>query len=209
MRSRSLNKPITKNNYFVVTGYKVGELLSLTGIFGAYKVIGYDCFEFSGCYPTLTITVNIPNVALETKINFLNKTITNCKFRVKRKNKGTGISIFSSQVKNCIQHGFQELSCWAAGEFATVEKYNGYITWAKFGFLIREYYVATFLAHLKKYHRSEKTLQDIFSTKEGEKFWIKNGIPWPAVFYLDPDSESNKILNEYKLRNYRKIKRED
>jgi hypothetical protein len=67
------------------------------------------------------------------------KHIYNAYMRVKDPGKGTGLNLFANQVIEARKQGFDYLEVSAEGNYRTVDEWNGYITWAKFGYSMDNY----------------------------------------------------------------------
>ena len=56
---------------------------------------------------------------------------------------------------------------------------------------------------MKAKGRTEKSLIELLSSKDGLDFWIAEGFSWQGIFDLIPNSESYRILREYMERKNR------
>lgn len=113
--------------------------------------------------------------------------------------KGKGTDIFKNQVGQFRKLGFKNLKT-IAGDIGGM---NGYYTWARLGYEFSSDSEKNALLDMIDFEddkdiKKSSTLQEIMSTEKGRKWWKENGFSFNGVFNLDDNSESMKILNNYK-----------
>lgn len=133
-----------------------------------------------------------------------NRYMVNEYFRVRKDApKGVGLRVFEDQVKTAIENGFSYIETVAAGnkQSAAEGDYNGYITWAKFGY---DQEKDAFLRNEELIEQWEKdwpeaeSVQDIMAQEGGAEWWAEHGQSMnQAVFDLTEGSRSRYILEEY------------
>ncbi len=119
--------------------------------------------------------------------------------KVDNKGGGIGLNLFLNQVKEARQSGFKYLKVGAAGDYYSRERWNGYITWAKFGYEMLPNDQSNFLNLMKQNNRTEKTVFELVSTKEGLAFWEKNVSWWDGKLDLSDNSKSMQIFRNIYL----------
>lgn len=99
---------------------------------------------------------------------------------------GDGAIIFSRAVENYLQAGLARIETVAVRG----KGYNGYYTWARFGF--------DGIAG-----PGGDYVQDIMARPNGAAYWKENGETFEGEFEIDEDSRSMRVLREY-VKNRRK-----
>ncbi len=197
---------IYENNLTDLTGLNVEEVYSLSGIL-AYKSIAeiQATGKIAGDYPMIQVNVKCNDIKLVCGINVKDHYIYNQKIEIENKGNGIGAQIFEAQVNEAIKHRFKEIRCYAWGSYAEIDKFNGYITWGRFGFEMVEKnnqppkkYIE-FLSHEGK---NFMTIFELLNTVEGKEVWTKKGFPWDAIFYLSDQSDCRKNFELYKKSKY-------
>jgi hypothetical protein len=184
---------ITKETVEKITGLSFFSWCFTTGILvNSYtiKLAKLEDFNISGVYPKLEIWLsnkNIPSLYIEYDLKkkvikageiFLSK---------KLRNKKIGREIFGMHIKIVSALGFKHILCWAYGGKEDKEGlYNGYITWAIFGFTMMPSSRNQFLELVEG--RNEKSLNHLILSTEGLEFWTANGFPWWGIFRLNKGS---------------------
>lgn len=133
-----------------------------------------------------------------------NSFIHNEIFRL-RKNapKGTGLRVFEDEVRTAIELGVSYIKTHAAGDYDRREEWNGYYTWAVFGYnqnkdQFDSDYDEEFLEKWEEDWPEAESVQDILDQDGGTEWWLKNGIGMEeAVFDLSEKSRSRQVLEEY------------
>lgn len=197
---------IDEKNLEEQTGITLLKLYQLTGITGFKTPPGYFIPNFSKShqFPELQVGIVLDGVKLIRKINFEEKIIFNMSFELQKgmQRQGIGYKVFSEQVKYAKEYGFKEIRCRATGNWDTIQKFNGYITWAKFGYTVHELSMAQYSEILI---RNNISLEPIFSLVNnpnigegvtGETFWTEKGRTWMGAFHLDKEGCVDN-LNQY------------
>lgn len=122
--------------------------------------------------------------------------IKNSELRVNKP--GVGRQILRDEVANAKAAGIKKIVTEAAGS-ATNRDYNGYYTWARYGYDRSLEYIQddnVRAATIAKFPEAE-TILDIMATEEGRQWWKKNGGSWDAEFDLTPGSRSLQVFDAY------------
>lgn len=163
------------------------------------------------------IRIHIKHPKLDTAIRFLGidsdgrRMIRNEIVEVKKahQKEGIGLALFSRQVENAIDEGFDYISTHAAG--GPGEAMNGYYTWARFGYNEplssidkRNRPIAK---KIQKEFPEAKSIRDVMATPEGRDWWKENGGDlYDARFDLREGSWSRLILDAYMEERAKKEK---
>jgi hypothetical protein len=108
---------------------------------------------------------------------------------------GVGLLSFRTQVKGARRLGVQRIELWAAGDFKD-RSYNGYYTWARFGFdapLTQE--EKRRLSALSQFVGAQ-TVNDLMKCG-GRQWWRDNGSARKMRFDLNEDSSMMRVFNDY------------
>jgi hypothetical protein len=164
-----------------------------------HPVPGAKGVRVSGVHPNFGDIRRFVGVTPEGK-KFLNNEIL--EVNPSEQKKGIGTGILARQVEAAVRHGFDHITAHAAGKKGG--KFIGYYTWPLLGYdqsltdssigkdLQNQYNEA------RKAFPEAKTVQDIFTTPEGRKWWKENGPELPnARFDLRPESRSISRLRKY------------
>lgn len=108
--------------------------------------------------------------------------------------KGLGARLFGRQVSALRRAGFGRIDTFAAGSYGDPE-YNGYWTWAAFGFDAK--LPNRIASKLPPELAEAKSVSDLMSTAEGQQWWKVNGKGLDMNFDLDPQSRSSQKLDIY------------
>ena len=178
------------------SGLKYDSIVNLTGGIPGKDIsnIRHDLFR-SGT--TIYSIIDSDQYRIERHIDPVRKTIYNNYMRVHATGGGLGLNLFLNQVREARNQGYSSLTVTAAGSKQYIKDWNGYVTWAKFGYEMSTPYREKFLSVMKQHGRKEKTLFELVSTKEGEEFWKEVGFQWHGTFNLAEGSQSIKNLREY------------
>jgi SPP1 gp7 family putative phage head morphogenesis protein len=109
--------------------------------------------------------------------------------------KGLGAKIFANMLDSAEKNGFENIELRAAKGVFDGKEYNGYYTWARFGFELRSPQQQEYFLNLVKTQgtnetiRSSKTLQELMKTKEGQKFWKEKGFDYLGQFNIKRDKD--------------------
>jgi len=107
-----------------------------------------------------------------------------------------GIKMFVNQVQAAKKLGFKSFDVDAAGSKQS-SRYNGYYTWARFGYEPNGWSGKEIAENLQIAGRKEKDLWTLMSTKEGQEWWKEEGESWSGLFYLQEGSRNLQRLKEY------------
>jgi len=108
---------------------------------------------------------------------------------------GKSLEIFTNQVKNASKAGFNRIEVSAAGR-PNDAVYNGYYTWAAYGYKPANAYLLVSEINSKT-GRSYKNWETMMKSKQGRADWKANGRGWDGEFDLKKGSESFKQLGYY------------
>lgn len=111
---------------------------------------------------------------------------------------GVGIRIFARQVESMIRAGVTQLSVSAAGDYNS-DDWNGYTTWAKFGYNTRigSGRISGFNSTDLNSLMSEVASSGPWQGKTGSYVWEMTGSQFSGSFDLSQGSTSRKVLSEY------------
>jgi hypothetical protein len=172
------------------------QIVSLTG--------GIPKDHISDISHTLTVSGEIITSSITSKQHSILRTIhTGAKWiyndymRVNDAGGGIGLNLFLNQVKEARNAGFKYLKVSAAGDYYSRSDWNGYQTWAKFGYVMSPADQHLFDNTMRSHGRPEKTVFELVSSKEGAEFWERNGEGWSGTFELHDGSQSMQNLQAY------------
>ena len=106
-------------------------------------------------------------------------------------NKGMGLAIFADQVENAAALGITEIRT----EAARGPTFNGYYTWARFGY---DGAIPGGLAPLPDALKSAKRISEVMGSQEGRDWWRANGVTFNGEFDLTEGSYSRRTLDAYR-----------
>ena len=110
----------------------------------------------------------------------------------------------ASQSGAATSKGFRHLEAFAyRDDSGATALWSGYIVWGKLGYVLYDTSIHDFARFMKAKGRTEKSLIELLSSKDGLDFWIAEGFSWQGIFDLIPNSESYRILREYMERKNR------
>lgn len=115
--------------------------------------------------------------------------------------RGKGIAVFAlrEQIRAAKRLNISKIKTFAVGD-ASHEYYNGYYTWARFGF--NADIPPQLRKKLPKHLTSATDIADLMSTKEGRAWWKNNGSDINLTFDLSDNSKSIKIFQQYLLEKF-------
>ena len=187
------------------TGLDHSQLVNLTGGVPAPEITNIkhsiSLIESAG---VLHSSIFSDQYKIMRQIHYNDKWIYNSLMKVFAKGKGIGLNLFLNQVKEARLQGFKRLDVTAEGNYTIRNDWNGYLTWAKFGYIMDKPSQLMFNNLMKENNRAEKSVFELVSTKEGQDFWEKNGKTWTGSFDLKDGSKAMNNLKEY--LDQRKIK---
>jgi uncharacterized protein YukE len=107
---------------------------------------------------------------------------------------GWGIKVFAQEVKQAKELGVSYIAADAAG-FPGDPQWNGYYTWARFGYdaELRSFETAAWPVE----YRDATSLHDLLSRPGGLDFWHDHGFAFSGTFDLTDGSMSHQILDAY------------
>lgn len=114
---------------------------------------------------------------------------------------GLGTKMFANMLDASEKNGFENIELRAAKGLHNGKEYNGYYTWARFGFEIKSPIQQKQFIELvetkgkTKTVKEAKTLQGLMKTKEGQDFWRENGFDYLGKFNIKQDKDY--FLNYY------------
>jgi len=114
---------------------------------------------------------------------------------------GIGSKMFLNMIDSAKTNGFKSVELIAA----KAEGYNGYYTWARYGFDINPVYEPELLKFKNLVQSSKieniknsKTITDLMSTQEGRNFWKKEGFQYHGEFHIE--DKYDYFINYFKSR---------
>lgn len=148
-------------------------------------------------------TIHVKNNAIRSQIRTseynivrdiypLEKRIHNTLMVIDKPGEGLGLNLFINQVTAARQAGFKMFDVSAARSGT----YNGYYTWARFGYSLGGSKDA-FMQLMKSNSRNETNLIELMSTKEGVQFWKSKGFWFEGAFDLADGSENITAFLKY------------
>ncbi|MCW3108046.1 MAG: hypothetical protein JWQ09_2552 [Segetibacter sp.] len=127
-------------------------------------------------------------------LDFNQKITFNSSLRVNedQQKQGLGRNLLINQIISARSFKFNLLNANAAGNTM-----NGFYTWGRLGYTMAFSYREKFNELLRKNNMEERSLFELLKTKEGQKFWMKNGFTWNGIFFLGKGSENIRLLKDY------------
>lgn len=187
-------KYVNKENCYDLTGFAPEELARLTGI-EAYT--SKYIFEVSGTSTAPRVVIDSADGRVHMSRTYMLEVneVENNRFEVRNTNEGVGRLIFARQITELKNTKFAKITCIAAKS----EAWNGYYTWARFGFIIDEDEIQDIIDYLAKvqYQCMEHQPHKIVLDPNHKEWWRLNGITWTGTFDLTEGSESMNIFKNY------------
>lgn len=116
-----------------------------------------------------------------------------------RTGSGIGLKMFGTQVKNMRAAGFKSIGVTAAGSYG--QSFNGYYTWARFGYdgpLSPGYTArAAEAGFTAPGGGAPRRVSDLMRTAAGRDWWKRNGSSMHMDFDLNKNSLSSRVLAAY------------
>lgn len=148
-----------------------------------------------------TVIIEDENIYMYRTLYTDKSEIHNDYFRIKDSQnnpyEGKGFEIFSNQVRQAVEQGYGKLTCDAARG----STFNGYYTWARFGYLPVDPKDSTIVYAIEKfnqeYNTNVKNFGELMATKEGQDAWKKYGDTFEAKFDLKDGSYSRNTFEKY------------
>ena len=117
--------------------------------------------------------------------------------------KGLGSKMFLNTLESAKKNGFSKIELTAAKKAG----YNGYYTWARYGFDFSPIYsqeIARFKSLVAKSDileiKNSRNLKELFKTKQGADFWKENGFEFHGIF--DVKLDYNRFIEYFRSKNY-------
>ena len=177
-----------------VTNKSPKEFLALAGV---PKDFNGDAKLYYYSKDKVYVTIVNNGIHMQREINLKDKTIDNNYFTIEKNSKysGKSLEIFTSQVKEAKKQGFQKINVNAAGD-ADDKKYNGYYTWAAYGY--KPNFSNLYIESIKvRTGRNYGTWEKMMKSIQGRADWKANGQSWDGSFDLNKGSSSVKQLAAY------------
>lgn len=183
--------------------YSTGDMISFTGIPKDYG--GAITVSYTNEGATIQITgegVNMTrNVYFDSNGN--PDRVYNAYFRIAdgSRHDGRGSEIFNSQVNTLKSAGFGRIEVSAAGSARDNSVFNGYYTWARFGYVPDnpQLGVSSYNRYAEQQgYEKVSNFKEIMYTKSGRDWWQnKEGESFRGTFNLQDNSYSMTTLNNY------------
>jgi hypothetical protein len=145
-----------------------------------------------------TVTVRAPEIESMQRTFYTDargrKMIYNDVFKTTETGTGFGLRAFARQVENASALGFRAIETDAMRG----EKWNGYATWAKFGY--NAPLTSGIRAELPRGLGHARSLHELRKTEAGRAWWEKHGESTNMRFNLAPGSRSMRELAAYRAR---------
>jgi hypothetical protein len=119
------------------------------------------------------------------------KVIHNDIFATMQTGGGLGLKLFTRQVENATALGFKAIST----EAARGTGYNGYYTWARFGYNAK--LNAETRSVLPPELKGARSMHELFRTQTGRDWWQSMGDTTSMRFNLSPNSAARRRLKDY------------
>lgn len=140
-------------------------------------------------------TVHHPDIRVMERSVFKTKhgenVIKNEFFQANVSGTGLGQKIFGKQVENATKLGFKAIKT----EAVRGEGFNGYSTWAKFGYNAK--LTSEVRSKLPAGLKGARSIHELRQTAAGASWWDKHGDSTSMRFNLAPGSRSQKVLRDY------------
>lgn len=189
-----------------LTNLNYSDILELTGIRGVYPKLslGRKRPKVSGYYPNIKFALQYKGIEIRINIDIANRLIDNGFVHCRDMSTGAGTKILLSQIQHATSHNINALT----GRAMAAEGFFGYIVWGRLGYLMDPFSEARLMTLLRETSELEtnppgflfsQNIFELLSTRDGKRFWMKNGFTWSAIFDLTPNSESLSRFNRYLL----------
>jgi len=178
-------------------------LVKLTGFFDgkiANTIISEDDVTIEDSFPIVTLICT--KIEMVIRLHFNEAKIENESILLTNKNSNIGIEAQKNQIAAAIELGFKRIELVAYGSGKELNDpndgvFNGFITWAKFGYSMRKNQHIKFVNHMKKENRLERCISEIIFDAEFEKYWTNSGYHWRGEFLLKEKSLNEKLFDIY------------
>jgi hypothetical protein len=179
--------------------YSTEDMISFTGIPKDFK--GGIRIEYND--DGAKVYISGEGVSMTRDINLYDKEVSNEYFKIERSSihYGRGAEIFNNQVQSVKSAGFERIKVYAAGSHDDNQTYNGYYTWARFGYVPNneQLGVTGFNQFAQQNNIGQvSNFKEIMYTKQGRDWWQnKAGVSFRGTFDLTDNSYSMTTLNNY------------
>ncbi|HEX7868574.1 MAG TPA: hypothetical protein VF455_00530 [Chryseobacterium sp.] len=207
-QSRYRGIPLDANNIQLYTGVTFDNWVYVSGMFaqGFPSLFGStNEFVMEGTYPRFMITAQKKGVAtIQIEFDLEQNMILDHHIFLEQQYRGNGWIAFQEHVDRATHLGFDRLECNAFGGIDDANKndpkkaYNGYITWARFGFTMDPESQKRYERKLTENGQKIMPLHTLLSTDEGRDYWKDKGHSWDGIFSLAPNSPNRNLFNQYK-----------
>jgi SPP1 gp7 family putative phage head morphogenesis protein len=121
------------------------------------------------------------------------KSVYHANFKIDKSLKGAGVKSFAMQVQTYRRAGYKKITTLAA---RVDGEYNGYYTWARFGFdaELGELYA---MRAEKAGFKGVKRVSELMRTKAGREWWLEHGVTMDMEFDLSDNSHGIAVLEAY------------
>jgi len=199
---------LTEYNCFELTGNSYHDIIGLTGVYGLFSlenVRNAINAKISDAHDIIEINIVVDGIKIIRKIHLKAQYLENVLLKAKEhRGQGIGFEMLKSQIEYGRKMEFKRIELLAWG--AIDEEFNGYLTWAKYGFTMManssRWFRETLIPELKRigaiykdYSNVHELLDDIEIS--GEEVWAVFGEAWYGVFLLSKKSYNTKRLQSY------------
>lgn len=176
-----------------IVGAPAGSKVNIS--FTAHRDIYFGASQLAPGTGKFYAAVHHPEITTMERSVFKNKRgeaiIKNEFFKASVSGTGLGQKIFGQQVENATRLGFKAIKT----EAVRGEGFNGYSTWAKFGYNAK--LTAEVRGKLPEGLKGARSIHELRQTAAGAAWWDKHGDSTSMRFNLAPGSRSQKILRDY------------
>ncbi len=191
----NFNISIDADDFMVVMKSNEIEALNLCG---GIPWDGLESILFSADYdyPSKSLYVSRESELFEANrsLYWNDRFIDNTYLNVFSTGTGLGVYIFINQIIQAQKLGIEYFTVSAAKS----NKYNGYYTWARFGYSMdNPMDEKTLKELLTREGRQEMDLFELMKTRNGRNFWKEKGFWWQGKFNVLPGSINIQAFNDY------------
>lgn len=201
-------KQVTKESLEKCTGKNYNEWLPFTGFLDENlksTLLNAEEVQLKGNFSLPILYYPLPelrNYELRFQINIdvEDLEIRNFDVFLKRRGEKLGLQAHKRQIKIAREFEFQFIYLRAfGGKNDPTKKFNGHVTWAKFGYTMQKRSQEKFEKQMRRDKKKASTLQELLLQEGGEDYWFNEGFEWNGEFDLKEDSINQKILNDYSV----------
>jgi hypothetical protein len=201
-------------NIHYFTGVSDDGWCELTGLWlktGETNLISKSEIVIEGKYPVFSMRGKSKNVVeIDFEVDIFNRTLFGHEFHLSSRGNKHGFYAFAKILEIASWLGLEKILCIAhrdefgqvsdGGKHITEEAYNGYITWAQFGFTMTRASRMKFREFLNSKNLNYKSLAELLEAPTGFNFWKENGFAWNGEFKLKKSSRNWQLWNRYKAQ---------